>query len=262
VLEIKLIMGLRKKIIKFLYTKKFSKKKYSVNLNNKNILITGANSGIGLALTKKVLSLNNNVLATYRESFENLQLIKDKNLSIVKYDQKKIYESKDLEEKIKETSIDLIFNCAGVLGGSFDSQKLEKLDFMKFQEVLMVNAFSILRIIQIILSNKSSKENLEALINISSGGGSIKQNNQGNAYIYRVSKTALNSITKNMSVDLNNRFKTAVFAIDPGNVQTGMNPGGHIKAEVCANLIIDLVSSNVQLLNGKFINLLGEEIPW
>lgn len=255
-------MGLKKKIIKFFYNQKFSKKNYSANLNNKNILITGANSGIGLALTKRVLSLNNNVLATYRDSFENLQLINDKNLSIVKFDQRKIFESKELGKKIKETSIDLIFNCAGVLGGSFDSQKLEKLDFMKFQEVLMVNSFSILRIIQIILSNKSSKKNLEALINISSSGGSIKQNNQGNAYIYRASKTALNCITKNMSVDLNKRFKTTVFAIDPGNVQTGMNPGGHIKVEVCANLIIDLASSNVQLLNGKFINLLGEEIPW
>ena len=196
VLEIKLIMGLRKKIIKFFYNQKFSKKNYSANLNNKNILITGANSGIGLALTKKVLSLNNNVLATYRDSFENLQLINDKNLSIVKFDQRKIFESKELEKKIKETSIDLIFNCAGVLGGSFDSQKLEKLDFMKFQEVLMVNSFSILRIIQIILSNKSSKKNLEALINISSSGGSIKQNNQGNAYIYRASKNSFEFYNK------------------------------------------------------------------
>ena len=29
-----------------------------------------------------------------------------------------------------------------------------------------------------------------------------------------------------------------------------------------SNLIIDLISTNVQSLNGKFINLLGEEIPW
>jgi len=171
-------------------------------------------------------------------------------------------EFKDLEEKIKETSIDLVFNCAGVFGGSFEDQQIEKLDFKKFQEVLMVNSFSILKIMQIILDDKSSTKNLEILINISSDAGSIKLNNQGNAYIYRASKTALNSITKNMSIDLNARFKTIVFAIDPGNVQSGMNPGGHIKSEVCANLIIDLISTNVQSLNGKFINLLGEEIPW
>ena len=255
-------MGLRKKIKKFFYTKKFSKKNYLANINNKNILITGANSGIGLALTKKTLELNNKVLATYRESSENLKFIKNENLTIIKYDQSKIYEFKDLKEEIKKNSIDLIFNCAGVFGGSFEDQQIEKLDFIKFQEVLMVNSFSILKIVQMILSNKSSTKNLEVLVNISSDAGSIRLNNQGNAYIYRASKSALNSITKNMSIDLNTRYKTIVFAIDPGNVQSGMNPGGQIKSDVCANLIIDLISSNVESYNGKFINLLGEEIPW
>ena len=255
-------MGLRKKIKKFFYTRKFSKKNYLANINNKNILITGANSGIGLALTKKTLALDNKVLATYRENSKNLECINNKNLTIVKHDQRNIHEFKNLEEKIKETSIDLIFNCAGVFGGSFQDQQIEKLDFKKFQEVLMVNSLSILKIMQIILDDKSSTKNLQVLINISSDAGSIKLNKQGNAYIYRASKTALNSITKNMSLDLNARFKTIVFAIDPGNVQSGMNPSGQIKSEVCADLIIDLISSNVESFNGKFINLLGEEIPW
>ena len=255
-------MGLRKTIKRFFYIKKFSKKKYLTNINKKNILITGANSGIGLALTKRLLELDNKVLAIYRENSENLTSIKDSNLSIIKYDLKKINESKNFENKIKETSIDLILNCAGVFGPSFDNQEIVSLDFEKFQEVLMVNSISILKIIQIILYNKFSKKNLEILVNISSDAGSINLNNEGNAYMYRASKTALNSITKNMSIDLMRRFKTIVFAIDPGNVRSGMNPGGQLKSDVCANLIINLLSSNVHLLNGKFVNLLGDELPW
>ena len=65
-----------------------------------------------------------------------------------------------------------------------------------------------------------------------------------------------------MSIDLHSRFKTIVFAVDPGNVQSGMNPGGQIKADVCAKLIIDLVSTDVKLLNGKFVDLLGKNIVW
>jgi hypothetical protein len=65
-----------------------------------------------------------------------------------------------------------------------------------------------------------------------------------------------------MSIYLNSRFKTIVFAVDPGNVQTGMNPGGILKADECAKLIINLMSSNVKLINGKFVNLLGTEIDW
>ena len=255
-------MGLRRTIKNFLFTRKFSKKKYLTNINKKNILITGANSGIGLALTKKLLELDNKILAIYRESSENLINIKNKNLSIIKYDLRKINKSENFEKKIKETSVDLILNCAGVFGPSFDNQQIENLDFEKFQEVLTVNSISILKILQIILNNKSSKKNLEILVNISSDAGSTYLNNEGNAYMYRASKAALNSITKNMSVDLMVKFKTIVFAIDPGNVQSGMNPGGQLKADVCANLIINLMSSNVHLLNGKFLNLLGDEIPW
>ena len=255
-------MGLRRKIKNFLFTRKFSKKKYLTNINKKNILITGANSGIGLALTKRLLELDNKIIAIYRENFENLTNIKDKNLSIIKYDLRKINESENFEKKIKETSIDLILNCAGVFGPSFDNQQIENLDFEKFQEVLTVNSISILKILQIILNNRSSLKNLEILVNISSDAGSTYLNNEGNAYMYRASKAALNSITKNMSVDLMLKFKTIVFAIDPGNVQSGMNPGGQLKADVCANLIINLMSSNVHLLNGKFLNLLGDEIPW
>ena len=255
-------MGLRTKIKKFLYIRKFSKKEYLTNINKKNILITGANSGIGLALTKRLLELDNKVLAIYRENSQNLTNIKDSNLSIIKYDLRKINNFENFENKIKETSVDLILNCAGVFGPSFENQQIESLDFEKFQEVLMVNSISILKIIQIILNNKLSKKNLEILVNISSDAGSIDLNNEGNAYMYRASKTALNSITKNMSIDLMARFKTIVFAIDPGNVQSGMNPGGTLKADVCANLIINLISSNVLLLNGKFVNLLGDELPW
>jgi NAD(P)-dependent dehydrogenase (short-subunit alcohol dehydrogenase family) len=253
---------IRKKIKKYLYTRKFLKKNYLANINKKNILITGANSGIGLALTKKLLELDNKVLAIYRENFENLKNINDSNLSIIKFDLRKINKSKNFENIITKTSVDLILNCAGVSGPSFENQKIENLDFEKFQEVLMINSISILKIMQIILNNKLSKKNLEILVNISSDAGSINLNNQGNAYMYRASKTALNSITKNMSIDLMARFKTVVFAIDPGNVRSGMNPGGKLEADVCAKLIINLLSSNFQLLNGKFVNLLGDELPW
>jgi FlaA1/EpsC-like NDP-sugar epimerase len=61
-------MSLRKKIKKFLYIRKFSKKKYLADIKNKNILITGANSGIGFVLTKRLLELDNKILAVCREN--------------------------------------------------------------------------------------------------------------------------------------------------------------------------------------------------
>ena len=253
-------MKIRAKIRKFIYQRKFHKNKLQLDIKNKNILITGGNSGIGLALTKNLLALNNKVISTYREDGRNLKAINDKNLSIIKLDQSDINNFNDFEKKIEDAAIDLIFNCAGVFGGSLEEQEVENIDLDKFQKVLMVNSISILNIIKIIL-NKKNKNKLELIINISSNAGSIYNNESGNAYIYRTSKSALNSITKNLSIDLNKKFGTTVFAVDPGNTNTGMNPGGYLEADNSAKLIIDLITTKSEL-NGKFLNLLGEEIFW
>lgn len=250
-------MGLRTNIRKYLYKLKFNKKVDNLNFTNNNILITGGNSGIGLALTKRLLDLKNNVIATYKKDSSNLSSIKNDKLIILKCDNRNLKEFTHFEEKIKNINLDVIINCAGAFGSS--RQNIEELDFEEFQEILMVNSLSILKIMQIILKQQ---KRLKFVINISSDTGSISQNKEGKFYIYKTSKSTLNSITKNMSIDLFRRSKTIVFAIDPGNVQTGMNPGGLIKADKCAELIIEIISSNGPSLNGKFINLLKEEIPW
>jgi len=253
-------MGLRKKIRKYLYTWKFKNKKIlNPNYSGKNIFITGANSGIGLELTKKFLNLNNKVFVTYRNNSENLDKINNKNLTLIKCDQKNLSEIENIKKEITDVPINLLINNAGIFGPP--EQKLETLNFNDFKDTLMVNSLSGLKITQIII-NVAKHNSLEMVVNISSDGGSMKINNQGNAYIYRTSKSALNSITKNMSIDLFNKYKVIVFAIGPGNVKSGMNPGGVIETTVCADLIINLIVFHGKELNGKFVDLLNKEIPW
>ena len=78
-------MGLRKKIKRFIYRNKFKdfdlKKE---NFQNQNILITGANSGIGLELVKKFVDLKNNIFAIFHESSSNLDKIESDNLTLIK----------------------------------------------------------------------------------------------------------------------------------------------------------------------------------
>jgi short-subunit dehydrogenase len=255
-------MGLRTKIRRYLYARKFKNKNIlELNYSGKNIFITGANSGIGLELTHKFLNLNNKVFATYRNNSENLKKINNKNLTLIKCDQKNLSEIENIKKEIKNIPINLLINNAGIFGPPYSEQKLENLNFQNFQDTLMINSLSVIKITQVIL-NAVKKNTLNMIVNISSEGGSITRNDEGNAYIYRTSKSALNSITKNMSLDLFKNYNIVVFAIDPGNVQSGMNPGGIVKTPVCANLIINIIASQGKKLNGKFINLLNKEIPW
>ena len=80
-------MGLRSKLRKFLYIRKFRNKSFLFEVKEKNILITGANSGIGLALTKRLLSFKNKILATYKKNSDNLNQIENDNLHKIKCDQ-------------------------------------------------------------------------------------------------------------------------------------------------------------------------------
>lgn len=250
-------MGLRTKLRNFFYKKKFKPKKLDLNIQNQNILITGANSGLGLALTHELLKLDNKIYATYRSSNENLININHKNLNLIKCDQLKEEEFQNLKSRISSANLNYIFNCAGTLGPSI--QDIKKFNFKEMMDIMMINTYSILKIIEFILNQKHS---LKLLVNISSRGGSIKLNNDGRLHMYRTSKSSLNSITKTLSIILKQEKNAICFAIDPGNMKSGINPGGILEASDCAKNILHLISTNKENLNGKFIDLLKNEIPW
>ena len=229
-------MGFRKILKKYIYNLKYLKKKSNF-INEKVFLITGASSGIGLALTKKLLE-NNKVIAIYNNNIENLKNLDGHNLVKIKCDLSDFSNYKDLSEILDEYSIDIIINCAGQFGSS--NQLIENIDFDNLIKIFKINSISILKILQLISRNNNLRS-ISKIINISSDAGSLKLNNQGNAYIYRITKSALNSISKNLSVDLNKRYNTEIITVDPGNVKTGMNTKGLLDSNKCAEYIIDIL---------------------
>ena len=249
-------MGLRTLIKKNFYNLKFSKKKNS-QIKNQVILITGASSGIGLGICKKLIK-DNKIIAVYNNNESNLKEIKNSNLIYLKCDLVHLNNYQEIEKKILENNIELIINCAGQFGSN--NQSINDLDFDNFVNVLKLNSLSVLKILQLINNNNKIKY-IKKIINMSSEGGSIEMNKKGNAYIYRTSKSALNSISKNLSIDLKQKFGISVITIDPGNVKTNMNNKGYLSPEKCAEYVVDIICDNKDY-NGAFINLLKKNIPW
>ena len=254
-------MGLRRLTKNFFYRKKFNSKPIEIKkIINQNILITGANSGFGLALTKKLLAYNNYVFATYRERKENLLKIKNKDLKLIKCDNNNLSQIESISDFSSKRPINIIINNAGIWGQQNQSS-LSEITYEDFKNTIMINALSALKITEIILKNKN-KNSLKTIVNVSSMGGSITNNRSGDAYVYMTSKSTLNAITKIMSIDLKTKHNINTFCIDPGNTKTNLNVHGILDPNICATNLVKILETSGDEINGKFIDLLKNDIPW
>ena len=87
-----------------------------------NVLITGANRGLGLEFTKQYSEAGCKVIACCRnpESAERLQalaLFSKGQIQIIGLNVSVIDEIKELGQRLKDTHIDILINNAGSFGG-------------------------------------------------------------------------------------------------------------------------------------------------
>lgn len=255
---LKKIIFLRKFII-FLkiwyYTPKLSVKKENL-INNKYILITGSNSGIGLQLTKKLLEQNNCVIAFYNKNSNNLNKLNFKKLIKIKCDLSSLSNLDLIKKKLKKLQPEIIINNA-VYVNNIDNLDLdrinEKLFFKNFINSFNVNFFSILKLLFIYFDN-IKKNKIKMIINISSDAAIISKNKNSNGMMYKTTKTAVNAITRCLHLSLA-KYNVNVFALHPGPVKTKLNYHGLIDPKLCASKIVELMSKNNKFFNGKFINI-------
>ncbi len=254
-------MGLRRLIKNYIYRKKFNAPKNLIikKIKNSNILITGANSGIGLELTKEFLNLNNSVLATYNESNDNLLKLKNDKLKICQCDQSVIENISKIKDFILNQPLNIIINNAGVWGGK--NQSLENINYENFSQAINVNAVSILKLSEVVLKY-SKKNSLNTILNISTLYSSTEHNTTGRNYVYKGTKNLMNSFSKNLSIDLKKDYNINVFSICPGSVETKLNPNGILNPNKVALSIINILESSNEELNGKFIDLNKNILPW
>lgn len=243
-----ILKTLKRKFLRF--NNSFSK---DLEISNENIIITGANSGIGYQLVKILSDFENNILAFVNYKDNNIINIKNESIKIIKCDFSNPENINGYSQEIKNFKPNILINCAAVFGS--ENQNFSNINTKEFSSVLNINVLS-----PFVLIQKSLKANcLKQIINISSLMGSMSDNT-GDYYLYKGSKTLLNSITKNLSFDLNQNIN--IFCLHPGDVKTKMNTGGLISTEMAAQKIINICSQNNLNYRGKFIDNNGKVLSW
>ena len=228
-----------------------------------NVVITGANRGLGLGFVKNYLGKNVDVVSTTRDlkSSKELLDLKEKfpnNLEIFELDLLKESAGNILANFLGERPIDILINNAGV--GS-TNQHFEAVSPKPWLEVLKVNLIAPLMITQSIINNVK-KGSDKKIYFLSSQLGSIGDNTSGGMYIYRSSKTGLNQVVKSLSVDLKAQGITVV-SLHPGWVKTDMGgPNAPVSIDESIEGMTQVIHTTDIRDTGRFLNYDGKELPW
>ena len=221
----------------------------------KTAVVTGANRGIGLELTRQLLGSGYNVHATYRSNKGGLEEIDSDNLSIYQMDVRDKMQISNVVQSVDK--IDLLINNAGVADGRW--QSISEIDMEHALEVLNVNAVSPVLVTQQSLPKLS---NGSKVVMMSSLMGSISDCQSGRSYAYRASKTALNMFSMAMKNELDANG-ISLLIMHPGWVETDMGgPNAPLSTEESVSGIIQRIDEQDMSMSGRYVEFDGSPIEW
>ncbi|KAM3684391.1 hypothetical protein ACB098_11G042100 [Castanea mollissima] len=252
-------------------------------------MVQGASRGIGLEFVKQLLEKNEkgHVVATCRNPDAASGLLHLKNrfaerLSILPLDLTIESTIEASAKSIRERfgSLNLLINASGILSIPDVLQpettltKVEKSSLLLAYEVNAVGPIMVIKHMWPLLKvggGSGTERDVAVVANLSARVGSIGDNHLGGWHSYRSSKTALNQLTKTVSVEFA-RKKDPIICIllHPGTVDTDLSrpfqrnvPDGKLfTKEFSVQKLLGIINNAKRHDNGKFFAWDGQEIPW
>lgn len=217
-----------------------------------NILITGANRGIGLELSRLFQGRGSTVYATCRKVSAELGAL---NINVIEGIDVSDSQSIDkLSKALDGIKLDILINNAGIL----TRETLDDLNFERIRKQFEVNTLGPLRVISALQKNLSDHSKVGI---VTSRVGSIEDNGSGGIYGYRISKAAANMVGKNLSHDLAKQ-NIPVILLHPGLVATEMTGRTGIDPADAARGIIARIDELSMENTGSFWHAEGYQLPW
>lgn len=227
------------------------------------VLITGANRGIGLELSRQYANNGATVLACCRTpdtAHALVELARVKEVEILGVEITDPQSVASLGQQLAGRPIDILINNAGMMGPERNRQSLSNMDYEGWAETFAVNSMAPLRMLQTLLPNlKAASGGKLATITSQMGAMSVDMTV---AYAYCSAKAAVNKVMKLAAIELA-RDGLSSCLIHPGWVQTDMGgPQAAITPHESATGIIKVIDKLNLETSGGFWNWNGTAHNW
>jgi NAD(P)-dependent dehydrogenase (short-subunit alcohol dehydrogenase family) len=226
----------------------------------KSALIVGASRGLGFAIVRELLERGWKVTGTVRDEkrtqLQGLVELYREHLEIEHVD---ITESKQiaiLKQRLSSKCFDLLFVNAGITNDRYET--IGEVSTSDFVNVMVTNSLSTMRVIEQFTENVRTGGIVGVM---SSGQGSVADNETGEFEVYRASKAALNTLMRSFAARRGQDH--ALLLLAPGWIKTDM--GGQNAKFTIEEVIRDIVDT-ILAQEGKrglrYVDRFGKTVRW
>ena len=226
--------------------------------SDKQLLLIGASRGLGFALAEEYLKRGWHVVATERDSatskLHDLLRAAQGRLEIATLDINFPDQIAALRAHLASRQFDMLFINAGI--GTRDM--LADISTDEFIRMMVTNALSPMRVV----------ESFQELVPtgtigiMSSGQGSIANNENGHYEIYRASKTALNMFMRSFAARHADDPRTLLL-MAPGWVRTDLGgPEARLSIEESIPNLANTMDAQAGTAGLQYLDYLSRKVPW
>ncbi len=227
--------------------------------SDKTLLLIGASRGLGFALAAEYLKRGWRVVATERDGatskLHDLVRAAEGRLEIENVDIVYPDQVVALRARLASRKFGLLFVNAGVGG----REMIADVSTDEFIRVIVTNALSPMRVVEILQDLVLPSGTIGIM---SSGQGSITNNDNGNYEVYRASKAALNMLMRSFTARHADDPRTLLL-MAPGWVRTDLGgPQARLSIEESIPNLANTMDAQAGKAGLQYLDYLGRKVPW
>ena len=228
---------------------------------NATVLLIGASRGLGYAIAGEYIDRGSQVVATVRgparTAVHELQETAGGRLDVEHVDINAPEQIQALRDRLGSRTFDLLFVNAGVTNGP--EATTADVTTEEFTRLMVTNALSPMRVIET-LGELVDPNGTIAIM--SSGQGSVANNERGGFEIYRASKAALNQLMRSYAARHGNDPRTLLL-MAPGWVKTELGgPNARLTISESIPSLVATVDAQRGRAGLQFLDYLGQTVAW